>query len=237
MSDFTGKNVLVVGGSSGIGLELTKRLTAGGANVYVASRRQPEGVSAQHVPFDATDFDEKAFDSLPDSLHGLAYLPGSINLKPFKRLRENDFLNDFQLNVMGAIKVVQANLERLRKAEGAGVVFYSTVAVSTGMNFHASVATAKGALEGLARSLAAELASANIRVNVVAPSLTDTPMAEKLLNNDAKRKASAERHPIKRVGTPGDMAGVSAFLLSDAAGWVTGQTIHVDGGMSSLRPL
>ena len=125
-------------------------------------------------------------------------------------------------------------LPRLKKSENASIVLFSTVAVQTGLPFHTQVSASKGAIEGLARSLAAEYAPA-IRVNCIAPSLTDTPLAASLLNTDQKKEVNALRHPLKRIGTTADIANMAAFLLSEKAGWITGQILHVDGGMSSLK--
>lgn len=234
---FKDKNILVVGASSGIGNELSQRLLGQGANLYTASRNAPENLEgATHISLDVNNLQDE-LEALPDTLHGIAYCPGSITLKPFKALKREDFLADFEVNVLGAVNVLQATYNRLRKAKGASVVLFSTVAVQTGMNFHASIAVAKGGVEALGRSLAAEFAKAEIRVNVIAPSLTDTPLAGKLLATDEKRAASAERHPIKRVGQPRDMGALAAFLLSDEASWMSGQVIGVDGGMSATRPL
>jgi 3-oxoacyl-[acyl-carrier protein] reductase len=229
------KNYLIVGASSGIGASLAKMLSEKGANVYTASRHAGDTPSVSHLLFDAQQADFQMFAALPDVIHGVVYCPGTINLKPFNRLSATDFQTDLQVNFLGAVGVLQAVLPKLKRAEGASVVLFSTVAVQTGMGFHASVASAKGAVEGLTRSLAAEWALNKIRVNAVAPSLTDTPLAEKLLSTDEKRDASNRRHPIGRVGTAQDVASAAAFLLSDEASWVTGQIFAIDGGMGSLK--
>jgi NAD(P)-dependent dehydrogenase (short-subunit alcohol dehydrogenase family) len=231
------KNVLVVGGSSGIGLEVVKALTQQDHRVYVGSRSSDvlsEVSGVTHLPLDVRQ-EELALGPLPNTLQGLVYCPGSIRLKPFQRLTETDFREDLQVNLLGAVRVIQGCLTRLKKSsDGASIVLFSTVAVTAGMPFHASVASAKGAVEGLTRSLAAELAP-RVRVNALAPSLTDTPMASDLLSTEEKRKASAERHPLKRIGSAKEMAAMVLFLLSDDAAWITGQIIHVDGGMAALR--
>jgi NAD(P)-dependent dehydrogenase (short-subunit alcohol dehydrogenase family) len=231
------RNFLIVGGSSGIGSELVSILNDRNHNVYVGSRGEGALASmtnVQHVPLDVTEASIN-LESLPEAIHGLAYCPGTIVLKPFQRLSVEDFLDDYHVNLLGAVKVIQACLRRLKKSpSGASIVLFSTVAVTTGMAFHASVASAKGAVEGLTRSLAAEFAP-RIRVNAIAPSLTDTPLAQALLSTDAKREASAERHPLKRIGSASEMARMAAHLLSDDGAWMTGQILHVDGGMSSVR--
>ena len=232
---FQGKNILIIGASSGIGLAIAQTLQAEGASLFTASRRAPQGIQSQHSTWDVTQPVEGLFDALPDTLHGLVYAPGSINLKPFQRFSLADFQADFNVNVLGAVAAIQANLARLRKAGGASIVLFSTVAVQTGMGFHASIATAKGAVEGLTRSLAAELAANKIRCNAIAPSLTDTPLAASLLSSDEKREASNKRHPIGRVGTPQDLAAVAKLLLSDEGSWITGQVLNVDGGMGRLK--
>lgn len=231
------KNFVVVGGSSGIGFELTRRLSDEGHQVSVFSRssgQMTELPGVRHIAFDATQ-DEFPSDGLPEKLSGLAYCPGSIRLRPFARLTAEEFLEDYRLNLLGAVAVIKGCLNSLKKADPtAAIVLFSTVAVGTGMPFHASIASAKGAVEGLTRSLAAEFAP-RIRVNAIAPSLTDTPLAEALLADEGKRKAAADRHPLKRIGTPRELADVAHFLLNDASAWLTGQIISVDGGMGAVR--
>ena len=173
-------------------------------------------------------------DKVPDKLDGVAYCPGTINLKPFHTLKPEDFLNDFSINVVGAVRSLQALLPKLKRAESPGIVLFSTVAVSRGMHFHSSIASSKGAVEGLTRSLAAEWAP-KIRVNAIAPSLTDTPLASKLLASESRKTASAERHPLKRIGHPDDIAQMAAFLMSPSSSWITGQIIGVDGGLSGIQ--
>ena len=231
------KNVFVVGGSSGIGFDIVKRLAADGHEVYVGSRtkRDLDGIAhAHHLSLDVTA-ESMDLEQLPESLQGLVYCPGSITLKPFQRLTTDDFLADFNLNLLGAVKVIQGSLKKLRKSpDGASIILFSTVAVKIGMPFHASTASAKAAVEGFARSMAAEFAP-RIRVNVIAPSLTDTPLAEDLLSSEQKRQGSADRHPLKRIGTSQEVAQMAVHLLSDEGSWITGQVFHVDGGMSSIR--
>lgn len=185
-----------------------------------------------HITYDAA-VEPLPTDGLPESLSGLAYFPGSIDLKPLRSLTAGDLRTAFELNAVGAFHAVQACAERLRKAPGSGIVLFSTVAVGRGMAFHAAVAAAKGAVEGLTRSLAAELAPL-VRVNCIAPSLTRTPLAAKLLSTPEREATSADRHPLKRVGEAHEIAAMAAFLLSDDARWITGQVIGVDGGMSSI---
>lgn len=229
------KNILIVGGSSGIGLSLVKQLQSD-HNLIVANRSNEalNGLSVEFIPYDAEN-GELEVAKLPETLNGLVYCPGTINLRPFKGLRPEVFTRDFSINVMGAIKTLQAVLGRLQNSEvPASVVFFSTVAVQTGMPFHSSVATAKGALEGLSRSLAAELAP-KIRFNVLAPSLVSTPLAEKFLNNDTKKSNAEARHPLQRIGSPEEIARMVTFLLGDQSSWMTAQTITIDGGIGSIK--
>jgi 3-oxoacyl-[acyl-carrier protein] reductase len=230
------KTYFVVGGSRGIGREIARQLNGRGHRVFVGSRSadnldEIDGVA--HIPMDVTT-DTLQADALPARLDGLVYCPGSIRLRPFRSLKPEDFLTDYQINVLGAVRTLQICLPALKKAGAASIVLFSTVAVQTGMPFHASIASAKGAIEGLTRALAAELAP-GIRVNALAPSLTDTPLAAGLLGSDEKRRAADERHPLRRIGQPGDIAAAALYLLGEAGAWVTGQILHVDGGMGSLR--
>ena len=234
---FKDKNILIIGGSSGIGHQLIGTLNAEGANLYTASRTKAEDWPnhVNYLPFDVLENTNQLATFLPDQLHGLVYSVGSINLKPFSRVSEADMLKDFQLNVVGAAMVIQQALKSLKASGAASVVLISSVAATTGMSFHTSIATAKAGLEGFAKALAAELANQQIRVNVIAPSLTDSPLAANLLSTDEKREASAKRHPLGRFGTTTDISAAITFLLSDESSWITGQVIAVDGGMGSLR--
>lgn len=235
--EFQNKNILVVGGSSGIGLSLVKLLHQYHANLYVISRSSSEEWpgTVQYLQADVTGNLDALADFLPAVLHGIVYSVGSINLKPFNRLTEEDFLNDYKINVLGAVRVIQQSVKQLKNSGGSSVVLISSVAARTGMAYHTSIAAAKAAVEGFAVSLAAEFASQQIRVNVVAPSLTDTPLAQKLLSSDDKREASAKLHPLGKIGKPADVSSLIAFLLSEQGDWITGQVIGIDGGLGKLQ--
>ncbi len=227
------RTILLVGGNSGTGLATARRLLGQGDTVIAAARNAGPlaDLGIQVQPFDAL---QPAKLDLPPAIDGLVYFPGSITLKPFHRLTADDFLTDFGVNCLGAVSAIQSALSALKAAPAASIVLFSTVAVAQGMPFHASIAAAKAAVEGLARSLAAELAP-KIRVNVIAPSLTDTPLASTLLGSDAKREAASKRHPLQRVGDPEQTAELVNVLLSNSASFITGQTLRPDGGLSNIR--
>jgi len=218
------KRVLIVGGNTGIGKTLNELLFADGHETHLISRSQGN--------VDVLD-EEPNFPSIEGSIDALVYCPGSINLKPFRGLKMADFQHDLNVNYLGAIKTIKHFLPNLKESSSASITLFSTVAVQKGMHFHSSIAGAKGAVEGLTRALAAELAP-KVRVNCIAPSLTDTPLAEKLLRNEKQREGAEQRHPLKSIGEASDIAHMAHFLLSDKAQWISGQIINVDGGMSSL---
>ena len=234
------KNLLIIGASSGIGAALAQQMVRlGNYRVFAASRRKPAFLPLPEIVYLPWDVQQplttEITSQLPDVLHGVVYCPGTITLKPFHRLTPDDFRQDWDVNVMGAVTVLQSILPKLKKAEGASVVLFSSVAAQTGMGFHASVAAAKAAVEGLGKALAAEWAAQKIRVNILAPSLTDTPLAGTLLATPEKREAAARRHPLGRTGTPDEIAALARFLLLDEAAWITGQVIAAVGGLSTLR--
>jgi NAD(P)-dependent dehydrogenase (short-subunit alcohol dehydrogenase family) len=227
---------LIIGASSGIGQKLAGQLVDSGNRVYGTYFKNSTVSDSELIDYHYLNvLDETTSpDFLPDSLNGLVYCPGSINLRPFERIKPSDFVADFNLQVTGAIKIIQMALPKLKKAENASIVLFSTVAVQTGFPFHAQVSVSKGAVEGLTRALAAEFAP-KIRINCIAPSLTDTKLAAPLLNTELKRESNALRHPLKKTGTPEDIADMAEFLLSSKGSWITGQIFHIDGGMSALK--
>ena len=228
------KNVVVIGGSHGIGAALLKDLAADKSlNIINVSRTAPEITEGvRHI-------EANILNEIPDlgidECHGLVYCPGSINLKPFHRFTSEEFLEDYKINVLGAAESIRALIRPLKKSKNASVVLFSTVAVAQGMPFHSSIASAKGAVEALTRSLAAEYGQNNIRFNCLAPSVTDTPLAQKLLSDDKRKEASARRHPLNRYGQAKDLASMATFLLSDKAEWITGQVFNIDGGLSTIK--
>lgn len=229
-------NYLIIGASSGIGKKLAELLSKSGHQVfgtYCKNEIHSDNNLLQFYPINVLD-ENIVFDFLPETLSGVIYCPGSINLRPFERIKPVDFINDYNLQVVGAIKTIHAVAQKLKNSDNAAIVLFSTVAVQMGLPFHSQVAASKGAIEGLTKALAAEYAP-KIRINCIAPSLTDTPLSAAFINNEQKRDANAQRHPLKRLGTAEDIANMTEFLLSEKASWITGQILHVDGGMSTIK--
>lgn len=228
-------NIVIIGHSSGIGAALRTKLAAT-HQVYgtYCTHEVPSSASVHSVALDVCA-EQPDFSFLPDIIDGLVYCPGAIQLKPFSRLKEDDFIQDYRIQVGGAIKVIQACLPKLKQSAYApGIVLFSTVAVNLGFNFHSLVSSSKGAIEGLTKALAAEFAP-KIRVNCIAPSITQTPLAASLLSTPEKIEANAQRHPLKRIGSAEDIASMAFFLLGEESAWISGQVFHVDGGMSSIK--
>ncbi len=225
------KTYIIVGGSKGIGQAITKNLLQNN-KVINLSRTKPE--------FDHDNLQHHSVDILSDELpnigqaDGLIYCPGSINLKPIGRLDIGDFRSDFEINVIGAVKAIQAYLPILKKGDKPSMLFFSTVAAKLGMPFHASVAASKAAVEGLVKSIGAELAP-TVRVNAIAPTVTDTELASKLLRNEKMIDNITERHPLKKFLNPTEVADMAAFLLSDKAASISGQVFEMDCGIVSFK--
>lgn len=228
------KNILLIGGSYGIGLEII-RLLHQSENLIVASRtiQNLDVFTVKHIPFDASK-DILEVSQIPDVLDGFVYCPGSINLRPFRGIKPEVFEEDLRVNFLDMIKILQLVLPNLKRSPQASILLFSSVAAQLGMPFHTSVAAAKGAVEGFVKAFAAEHAP-QIRANAIAPSLTETPLANKFLSNDEKKEKAGLRHPLSRVGTAEDIAQMAVFLLSDKSSWVTGQIFGVDGGLSTLN--
>lgn len=228
------KNILIIGASSGMGKQLALQLSS--ENHVYATYMKSFSADLENVSFHYLDVlsPQPDIDFIPDILHGFVYCPGSITLKPFSKLSLNDFESDFQINFLGIVKLLHQILPNLRRAEQASVVLFSSVAVQLGMPFHSSIAASKGAIEGFTRAMAAEF-SPKIRVNAIAPSLTDTPLAESLINTEVKLMNMASKHPLQRIGKPEDIAHMVEFLLSNKSSWITGQIFHIDGGMGVIK--
>lgn len=231
-------NYLIIGGSSGIGESLVEKLIQEGHQVYTTFNRHSISVTGSRLTsfqLDVTNDDvTEKLSNLPEQLDGIAYCPGAIDLKPFTKVTSESMINDLDVQVFGAVKVIQAVLPRLKKSMKGSVVLFSTVAVQRGFTFHSQVSVSKGAIEGLVRALSAEFAPL-IRVNAVAPSITNTPLASRLLNSDAKVESNKQRHPLREIGQPEDVANMAKFLLTNDSSWVTGQIFAVDGGVSSVQ--
>lgn len=226
------KTYLFAGASSAIAQHAAAMLTSNGHRVVGLSRNPLDGVYTKTLLM--TDYDQAPFPEVDEPLHGLVYFPGSINLKPFNRLQAADFQRDYAINALGAARFVQHYLPAIRKSDSASVVFISSVAASAGLPFHASIAMAKAAVEGLTRALAAELAP-TIRVNCIAPSMVETPLTARFIDTPEKRDQLAKRNALRKIGTPADIASMITFLLQEESSWITGQVLGIDGGMSSLR--
>jgi NAD(P)-dependent dehydrogenase (short-subunit alcohol dehydrogenase family) len=237
------RKILIYGGSGGIGTALARVLHARGYALHLVARdadrlnRVASELGATFTVGDVIDsavFPRAAADA-GEQLHGLVYAVGNIRLRSLARIAEADFIGDFRLNALRAALAVQASLPALKRGGSrASVVLFSSVAAQQGFPLHASIGMAKGAIEGLTRSLAAELAP-KIRVNAIAPSLTQTPLAQDILASAKAAEAIAAMHALERIGSPDDIAALAAFLLSAEADWMTGQVIGVDGGRSTLR--
>ena len=210
-----------------------------GANSTIAKALQ-ENSDREFLTFSRSegtlnlDGDLSELDDVSD-IDGLVYFPGTINLKPFTMLMDDDYLDDFKINVLGAAKVVKKVINKLKESNGASVVFVSSVAANLGLPFHASIAASKSALEGMSRALAAEYANAKVCFNLVAPSLTKTNLSTNLLKTERLVEASKERNPMKEIGEPEKIAKTIDFLLDAHNNWMTGQVIHIDGGMNNLK--
>lgn len=228
------KNYVVIGGSSGIGKEIVLDLNREGESVYATYNNvKPDEKSGVHYYHFNVKDNLDVLDDLPDVIDGLVYCPGSINLKPFSRTKDEEFVEDFELQVLGAVRLIRSFLPKLKKSGNSSIVLFSTIAVQKGYGFHSIVSSSKGAIEGLVRSLAAELAPA-IRVNAIAPSLTKTGLAERFLNSEKKLEAQILANPMKKIGEPKSVAKAACFLLKEESNWITGQIIHIDGGQSVL---
>ena len=225
------KNIVIVGGSKGIGSAILLQQLENNY-IFNISRNAPEIThpNLKHFPIDILQ------DSLPEieNVDTLIYCPGSINLKPIGNLSIDDFRNDFEINVIGAVKTIQKYLPALKKGTNPSIVLFSTVAAKLGMPFHASIATAKAGVEGLVKSLGAELA-ATIRINAIAPTITETSLSANILRNDRMKDMMIERHPMKGYLKPSEVADMADFLISDKAKSISGQVFEMDYGIVTFK--
>jgi 3-oxoacyl-[acyl-carrier protein] reductase len=226
------KTYLFAGASSAIAKEAAQLLQAKGHKVIGISTKEKDFNYNEFYQIESYDFGN--FPVLENEINGLVYFPGTINLKPFHRLKPEEFKSDFMINAMGAVAFTQSYLANLKKVDKTSVVYISTVAVGIGMPFHSSIAMAKGAIEGLTKALAAEYAP-TIRVNCIAPSLVNSPLAEKFVSSPEKIESMQKRNPMQKVGDPIDIANAVVFLLGNESSWISGQIMAVDGGMSTLK--
>jgi len=226
------KQFLIVGANSSIGKEVFTLLSKDGHEVFTTSRGSFDNPGRHFITEDLSSFDE--MEGLPNSLDGLLYCPGTINLKSIQRLQIDDLLADLEVNFFGAFHALKGLLPKLKNEDGGSVVFITTVAANVGMPMHGSISAAKSALQGFAISMASELAP-RVAVNCVAPSLTNTPMAEFLLNSETKIQASEDRHPLKKIGNPASIAKTIELLMHAKDHGITGQTFNIDSGLSTLK--
>lgn len=222
------KKILIIGGSKGIGQAVAAK--TGIKNKIINISRTPPAIDIEHYSCDILEEELPEFESID----GLIYCPGSINLKPIQRLSTADFRNDFEINVIGAVKVIQHYLKALKSGNDPSVVLFSTVAVKLGMPYHASIAASKAGIEALTRSLGAELAP-HIRFNAIAPTITETSLAEKLLRSDVAKEKMRDRHPMKTYLQPDDVADMADFLLSEKSKTISGQVFEMDCGIVSFK--
>ena len=235
------KKILIFGGTGAIGFSIAKKMNEEGYSPVIISRNKldlaskAENIGCEFETCDILDSDqiENVSKKYNDEVVGLAYCVGSINLKPLRMSKNDDFIDSFKINTLGAINVIKSNLPSLTKNNGS-ILLFSTVAVQQGFTNHSIVSSSKGAIEGLTLSLAAEFAP-KIRVNCIAPSLTDSKMSQKMVNNETIKKAIENMHPIPKIGQGEDFGDLSSFLLSEKNSWITGQIFHIDGGRSTLR--
>ena len=235
------KKILVFGGSGSIGKALAIKLKINNYEPIIISRSEDElknistEINCDYRICDVlnTERINEISQEFKDDIFGIAYCVGSINLKPLKITKDEDFIDSFKINTLGAINAIRINQESLAKNNGS-ILLYSTIAVKQGFTNHTIVSTAKGAIEGLTLSLAAEFAP-KVRVNCIAPSLTDAKMTQKLISNETIKKAIENMHPLPKIGSGEDFSDIGSFLLSDKNSWITGQIFHIDGGRSTLR--
>ncbi|WP_339654104.1 SDR family oxidoreductase [uncultured Maribacter sp.] len=225
------KTIIVIGGSKGIGKSIVNIMLEDHRVINI-SRTPPQTQHANLVHYKC----DILADELPDldNADSLVYCPGSINLKPVSRLSLDDFRADFEINVLGAVKSIQKYLPQIKKGDNPSILLFSTVASKLGMPFHASIATSKSGVEGLVKSLGAELAP-TVRVNAIAPTVTETQLASKLLRNEKMIENITERHPLKKFLNPEEVASTAAFLLSDKAASFSGQIFEMDCGIVSFK--
>lgn len=228
------KNILLIGGSTGIGKSIALALS-GSYNVFATFHKNPtfDFGTVNYQPFDVLN-DTIDTINLPDTIDGFVYCPGSIHLKPFDRYKPAELLEDLQLNVLKPLEIIGTIKNKMKATKNGSIVLFSSVAAEQGFPYHTQVAISKGALTSLSRTLAAEL-SPHVRVNTIAPSLTNTPLAHKFLNTEEKIHSNAKKHPLQAIGQPEDIANLAVFLLSEQSSWITAQTLHVDGGISKLK--